>query len=97
MRSASIRPPEPIRYDYGRVASVRLPDVPLREHAASVHPEARREVIAPPYREYSVRPAEAELPRHEYSVRPTERYYMEQPRTVQREVVYEDGRREVYR
>lgn len=97
MRSTSTRPPEPIRYDYGRVASVRLPDVPLREHAASVHPEVRREIVAPPYREYSVRPTEADLPRHEHSVRPAERYYMEQPRAVQREVVYEDGRREVYR
>lgn len=107
MRAASVRPAEHIRYEYPRVASVR-PDVQAREYA-SVHPEARREV-APVYREYSVRPAaEAELPRREFSVRPVERYYdrpvvhedevqfIERPRTVQREVIYDDGRRELYR
>jgi hypothetical protein len=107
MRAASVRPAEHIRYEYPRIASVR-PELQAREYA-SVHPEARREV-APVYREYSVRPAaEPELPRREFSVRPVERYYdrpvvhddevqfIERPRTVQREIIYDDGRRELYR
>ncbi|KAI1876802.1 uncharacterized protein JN550_000874 [Neoarthrinium moseri] len=110
-RPISVRPPEHVRYEYPppRVSSVR-PDIPLREYAASVHPEARREV-APVYREYSVRPAaEPDMHRREFSVRPVERYYdrpvvanddvqfiEQQPRTVHREIIYEDGRRELYR
>ncbi|KAK9424316.1 hypothetical protein SUNI508_13727 [Seiridium unicorne] len=110
MRAATVRPTEQLRYEYpARVASVR-PDAAIREYPASVHPEPRREPAIPVYREYSVRPLEAELPRREYSTRPVERYYdnrpviredevqfIDQPRTVQREIIYEDGRREVYR
>ncbi|KAH6659750.1 hypothetical protein BKA67DRAFT_652967 [Truncatella angustata] len=111
MRASTVRPAEQLRYEYpARVASVR-PDVAIRDYAAGIHPEPRREAAIPVYREYSVRPAaEPELPRREYSVRPAERYYdnrpiiredevqfIDQPRTVQREVIYEDGRREVYR
>ena len=109
MRSNSVRPQEPVQYEYPRVQSIRPSEVPVREYAASIHPESRREAAPPTYREYSARPTELEMPRREYSVRPMERYYerpvlrddevtyMEPPRTVQREVVYEDGRREVYR
>lgn len=108
-RASTVRPTEQVRYEYpARVASVR-PDAALREYAASVHPELRREVPVPVYREYSGRPGvEQEPPRREYSVRPVERYYdnrpvmredeiqyIDQPRTVQREIIYEDGR--VYR
>ncbi|KAI0132328.1 hypothetical protein BJ170DRAFT_613517 [Xylariales sp. AK1849] len=107
MRSASVRPIEHVRYDYPRVSSVR-PDMPVREYAGSVYPDSRQP--PPVYREYSARPAaEPELPRREYSTRPVERYYerpvvqedevqfIEQPRTLQREIIYEDGRREVFR
>ncbi|KAH8681449.1 hypothetical protein BX600DRAFT_22118 [Xylariales sp. PMI_506] len=106
MRSASVRPAENVRYEYPRLASVR-PDVPVREYATSIYPEARREI--PVYREYSVRPpAEPEYSQRELSSRPIERYYnrpvaredvqfIEQPRAVHREIVYEDGSREVYR
>ncbi|KAK8079922.1 hypothetical protein PG997_007740 [Apiospora hydei] len=109
MRPSSVRPQEPIRYEYPRVQSIRPSEVPVREYASSIHPEPRREVAPPTYREYSVRPTELDMPRREYSVRPMERYYerpvlrddevayIEPPRTVQREIVYEDGRREVYR
>lgn len=105
-RAASVRPVDHVRYEYGRVQSVR-PDVPNREYAASVHPESRRE--PPILREYSVRPVEPDMPRREYSVRPVERYhdqpvmregevaFIEHPRAVAQEVVYEDGRRQVYR
>jgi len=109
MRPGSVRPQEPVRYEYPRVQSIRPSEVPVREYAGSIHPDPRREVAPPTYREYSVRPAELDMPRREYSVRPMERYYerpalrddevayIEPPRTVQREIVYEDGRREVYR
>ncbi|KAF7514974.1 hypothetical protein G7054_g14844 [Neopestalotiopsis clavispora] len=111
IRASTVRPPEQIRYEYPtRVASVR-PDAAIREYATSTHPEVRREVPIPVYREYSSRPAlEQEPPRREYSVRPVERYYdnrpvlredeiqfIDQPRTVQREIIYEDGQRAVYR
>lgn len=57
-RAASVRP-EPIRYEIpreyvGRLQSVR-PEGVSREYAASVHPEAQRE-MAPQQRGYSVRP-----------------------------------------
>ncbi|ETS83734.1 hypothetical protein PFICI_05610 [Pestalotiopsis fici W106-1] len=111
IRASTVRPPEQNRYEYpARVASVR-PDAAVRDYATSTHPEVRREVPIPVYREYSSRPAfEQEPPRREYSVRPVERYYenrpvlredemqyIDQPRTVQREIIYEDGLREVYR
>ncbi|ORY63140.1 uncharacterized protein BCR38DRAFT_436008 [Pseudomassariella vexata] len=103
-RAASIRPAEPIRYEYGRMQSVR-PDMPPREYAASVHPESRRELPPHVIPEYGFRPAETGIPRREYSARPVERYcdrpampeeevaFIERPRTVQQEIVYEDGRR----
>lgn len=107
-RSASVRPAEQVRYEYGRVQSVR-PDLPVREYAASVHPESRREMAPQVIREFAGRPTESRLSQREYSARPVERYYdrpviqddevsfIERPRTVQQEIVYDDGRREVYR
>ncbi|KAI1344608.1 hypothetical protein F5Y15DRAFT_116845 [Xylariaceae sp. FL0016] len=102
-RAASVRPVEPVPY-YDRVQSSR-PDMPPRQYAASVHPEtreSRREAVPPVVREFSVRPAEVEMPRREYSVRPVESYYerppqgdgeytyIERPRAVQQELVYTD-------
>ncbi|KAI0406141.1 hypothetical protein F4802DRAFT_559530 [Xylaria palmicola] len=95
-RAASVRPVESIPYD--RLNSTR-PDVPPRQYAASVHPEARREVAPHVGREYSVRPAEMEIPQPAFSVRPIERHYeqppregdityVERPRAVRQEVVY---------
>lgn len=57
-RAISVRP-EPIRYELpreyaGRLQSVRPEGIP-REYAASVHPEAQREMV-PQQRAYSVRP-----------------------------------------
>ncbi|KAI1265553.1 hypothetical protein F5Y18DRAFT_39064 [Xylariaceae sp. FL1019] len=87
-RAASVRPTEPM--PYSRVASTH-PDVPSRQYAASVHPEARRDDVAHVVREYSVRPAEVDLTQRAYSTRPVERYYENLPR---REVTYtENGAR----
>ncbi|KAK5651564.1 hypothetical protein OQA88_11929 [Cercophora sp. LCS_1] len=63
VRSASVRPPESVRYEpargYGvRIGSVR-PDIPAREYTASAHPDGRREAMQPPpavSRGYSVVP-----------------------------------------
>ncbi|KAM3077115.1 hypothetical protein ACMFMF_005030 [Clarireedia jacksonii] len=60
-RPQSVRP-EALRYEMpreyvGRLQSVR-PEAPPREYASSVHPEVRREIMAPPPREFSVRPVE---------------------------------------
>lgn len=77
-RPQSVRP-EAIRYEVpreyvGRLSSVR-PEAPLREYAPSVHPEVRREVMAPPRREFSVRPTEI-IPRsHQPTATEGERYY----------------------
>ncbi|GAP84833.1 hypothetical protein SAMD00023353_0801470 [Rosellinia necatrix] len=92
-RAASVRPVESVPYD--RLPSTR-PDIPPRQYAASVHPDARREMG----RDYSIRPAEMEIPQPTYSVRPVERYYeppppregdvtyVERPRAVHEEVIY---------
>jgi hypothetical protein len=114
-RAPSVRP-EPMRYEIpreyvGRLQSVR-PEAPPREYATSVHPEARREMVPQPQREYSARPAEA-IPRREHLTAPEgERYYeevqgrrpvevafIERPRARESSVmVYaDDVRREVYR
>ncbi|KAI0597929.1 hypothetical protein F4775DRAFT_214080 [Biscogniauxia sp. FL1348] len=106
-RPTSVRPAEPAPY-YHRVQSTR-PDIPPRQYAASVHPEARREAAPHVVREFSVRPPEPDMPQREFSVRPVERYYdrpppreeeityIERPRTIQQEIVYsDDGRRQVY-
>ncbi|KAI5926152.1 hypothetical protein F4810DRAFT_581400 [Camillea tinctor] len=106
-RPTSARPAEVSPY-YHRVQSTR-PDMPPRQYAASVHPEARREAAPHVVREFSVRPPEPDMPRREFSVRPVERYYdrpppreeeityIERPRAVQQEIVYsDDGRRQVY-
>ncbi|KAJ8071360.1 hypothetical protein OCU04_001690 [Sclerotinia nivalis] len=72
-RPQSVRP-EAIRYEVpreyvGRLSSVR-PEAPLREY-----PEVRREVMAPPRREFSVRPTEI-IPRsHQPTAAEGERYY----------------------
>ncbi|KAI8624497.1 hypothetical protein F5Y19DRAFT_453929 [Xylariaceae sp. FL1651] len=104
-RAASVRPVESVPYD--RLSSTR-PDIPPRQYAASVHPEARREAAPHVVREYNVRPAEMDLPQRAYSVRPVERYYeqppregdityIERPRAVHQEIIYPDGaQRQVY-
>ncbi|KAJ5052381.1 uncharacterized protein L3040_002132 [Drepanopeziza brunnea f. sp. 'multigermtubi'] len=105
-----------VRYEipreYARVQSVR-PEAPPREYAASVRPEARRE-MAPPQaqREYSVRPADAiPVPRRQILAegeryyeqdllrRPAEVAYIERPRAREGSVVVyaDDVRREIYR
>ncbi len=66
-RAASVLP-EPIRYEMpreysGRLQSVR-PEQPPREYAASVRPEARREMIPQSQRGFSVRPGDAPLRDH---------------------------------
>ncbi|KAI9645594.1 hypothetical protein NHQ30_006336 [Ciborinia camelliae] len=85
-RPQSVRP-EAIRYEVpreyvGRLPSVR-PEAPLREYASSVHPEVRREIMAPPPREFSVRPTEI-IPRsHQPIAAEGERYYeMENQRSA---------------
>ncbi len=99
-RAASVRPAETVPY-HGRLQSTR-PEVPPRQYAASVHPEARREAVPPGIQEYSVSPSEAELPRPEFGARPVENYYgrplprddevtyIERPRAAQHDVVYAD-------
>lgn len=95
-RSASTRPVEPTPYD--RLTSLR-PDIPPREYAASVHPDARREMAPHGGRDYNVRPTEMAVPPPGYGVRPIERYYeqssrdgdvtyVERPRVVHEEVIY---------
>jgi hypothetical protein len=95
-RTASVRPPEPVRYgevvrDEGwRVGSVR-PDV--REYVPET---GHREMLppAPPQRAYSVRPGETAAPvtiRHEYqqpSLRPADGYYGQGPGRGDEEVTY---------
>lgn len=105
-RPQSVRP-EAIRYEVpreyvGRLSSVR-PEAPLREY-----PEVRREVMAPPRREFSVRPTEI-IPRsHQPTAVDGERYYevenqrpaiIERPREREGSVfVYaDDVPRKVYR
>ncbi|KAI3318644.1 hypothetical protein HD806DRAFT_511466 [Xylariaceae sp. AK1471] len=95
-RATSVRPVESVPYD--RLPSTR-PDIPPRQYAASVHPDARREAAPHVVRDYSVRPAEMDIPQRAYSVRPVERYYeqppregnityIERPRAVHQEVLY---------
>ncbi|CAL3965412.1 unnamed protein product [Diplocarpon coronariae] len=104
-----------VRYEipreYARVQSVR-PEGPPREYAASVRPEARREMLPPAPREYSVRPADTvPVPRRQI-VGEGERYYeeeamrqpaevafIERPRAREASVVVyaDDARRDVYR
>ncbi|ESZ99104.1 hypothetical protein SBOR_0514 [Sclerotinia borealis F-4128] len=77
-RPQSVRP-EAIRYEVpreyvGRLPSVR-PEASLREYAPSVHPEVRREIMAPPRREFSVRPTDI-IPRsHQPTAAEGDRYY----------------------
>ncbi|WYZ45421.1 hypothetical protein EsH8_VIII_000737 [Colletotrichum jinshuiense] len=118
MRATTARPAETIRYElpreYGRVQSVRPEQLPIQDYAsAPMHPEARREVIQPGPRSYSVRPAEPPAVRREYSVRPVEQQYygqpvpgraeaevsyIERPRVAPQEVYYTDeAPRQVYR
>jgi hypothetical protein len=113
-RAPSTRP-EPVRYEIpreyaGRVQSVR-PEAPPREYAASVRPEARREVIPQSQREYSVRPMDA-MPRRQVPMVDDDRYYEEVPSRRPAEIAFierpraressvlvysDDVRREVYR
>lgn len=105
-RSASTRPVESTPYD--RLTSLR-PDIPPREYAASVHPDARREMASHLGHDYSARPTEMTVPPPGYGVRPIERYYeqssrdgdvtyVERPRVVHEEVIYPGGgaSRQVY-
>ncbi|TGO31578.1 hypothetical protein BHYA_0511g00040 [Botrytis hyacinthi] len=109
-RPQSVRP-EAIRYEVpreyvGRLSSVR-PEA-SREYASSVHPEVRREVMALPRREFSVRPTEI-IPRsHQPAAAEGERYYevgnqrptiLERPREREGSVfIYaDDVPRKVYR
>ncbi|KAB8301366.1 hypothetical protein EYC80_003242 [Monilinia laxa] len=110
-RPQSVRP-DAIRYEVpreyvGRLSSVR-PEAPLREYASSVHPEARREVMAPPRREFSVRPTEIVPRSHQPIMAEGERYYevdnqrpaiIERPREREGSVfIYaDDAPRKVYR
>ncbi|KAI1306875.1 hypothetical protein F5Y03DRAFT_130870 [Xylaria venustula] len=71
-RAASVRPVDSVPYD--GLSSAR-PDGPSRQYAASVHPEARREIASHVVGDYGVRPTEMEIPQRAYSVRPVERYY----------------------
>ncbi|KAI0430152.1 hypothetical protein F5Y09DRAFT_308320 [Xylaria sp. FL1042] len=93
-RAASVRPVESVPYE--RLTSTR-PDIPPRQYAASVHPDARREIA--PHVDYNVRPTEMEIPQRAYSVRPVERYYeqpprdddvtyVERPRATHQEIIY---------
>lgn len=114
-RAPTVRP-EPVRYEIpreyvGRLQSVR-PEPPPREYAASVRPEARREMPIQSQREYSVRPVET-MPRREHvagaeperyydevpRARPAEVAFIERPRAREASVVVyaDDVRREVYR
>ncbi|TRX98349.1 hypothetical protein FHL15_000994 [Xylaria flabelliformis] len=105
-RAASVRPVEPVPYD--RLGSTR-PDIPPRQYAASVHPDARRQIAPHVGRDYSVRPPEMDIPQPAYSVRPVERHYepspregdityVERPRAVHQEIVYQGNSapRQVY-
>ncbi|KAI1276729.1 hypothetical protein F5Y07DRAFT_365801 [Xylaria sp. FL0933] len=95
-RAASVRPVESVPFE--RLTSTR-PDIPPRQYAASVHPDARREIAPHVGVDYSVRPSEMEIPQRAYSVRPVERYYeqppreddityVERPRATHQEVIY---------
>lgn len=103
IRATTARP-EPVRYDIPReyrVQSIR-PEPPLREYAASVRPEARRETV--PQQGLGVRPMD-----HHSTA--GERYFDEPPRRIPAEVafierprvreasvmVYTDDRKGVYR
>ncbi|KAK0102142.1 hypothetical protein ONS96_006106 [Cadophora gregata f. sp. sojae] len=88
-RPASVYP-EAVRYEipreYTRMQSVR-PEGPPREYAASVRPEARRELVPQPHREYSVRPMDpphSAIPQsqREYSVRPVEPVIRREPPAI---------------
>jgi hypothetical protein len=83
LRAASVRPAEPVRYEYAggygeRVGSVR-PEHGGREYAPSVHPEARREIIQPSTEgpQFGGRLVEAGPPiaHQEYRLRPSASYY----------------------
>ncbi|KAI2621354.1 hypothetical protein GGS21DRAFT_535734 [Xylaria nigripes] len=97
-RAASVRPIGPAdTMAYDRFSSTRA-DIPPRRYAASVHPEARREVAPHVVREYGGRQTEMDIPQRAYSVRPVDRYYeptgegevtyVERPRAVPQEVIY---------
>ncbi|OHE98782.1 hypothetical protein CORC01_05871 [Colletotrichum orchidophilum] len=111
MRATTARPAETVRYelprDYGRVQSVRPEQIPIQDYAsAPMHPDARREMIQPGPRSYSVRPAEPQVVRREYSARPVEQQpyygqpvpargepevsYIERPRVATHEMYYAD-------
>ncbi|UNI21780.1 hypothetical protein JDV02_007736 [Purpureocillium takamizusanense] len=100
-RAPSTIPADAVRYhemppSYGRVQSVR-PEVPVREYAASVHPDSRRELAQPYVRNYGAPPLGDY--RHSSHAPPGgEIAFIERPRGATQEIVYaDDARREIYR
>ncbi|OAA32299.1 hypothetical protein AAL_01631 [Moelleriella libera RCEF 2490] len=87
MRSASVRPAQPVRYqvppDYGREQSVRPELQRPVDYRASVHPEGRHEVAQPYLREY--RPAQVQEPvmQRGFSARPADPPQTEQRRAAE--------------
>lgn len=100
IRATTVRP-EPIRYEIPREYRLQSvhPEPPLREYAASVRPEARREMV--PQREFSVRPVEQHERYYDAGTGPVRvpaEVPFERPRAREASVmVYADDRREVYR
>ncbi|KAM0327912.1 hypothetical protein ACHAQA_005310 [Verticillium albo-atrum] len=79
MRATTARPVEAVRYemprDYERVQTVR-PELPGHQaYPTPVRGGAHREMVQPPPRAYSVRPAESGAARREFSARPVDNYY----------------------
>jgi hypothetical protein len=94
-RAMSVRPD--VRYEVpreyvSRLSSVR-PEAGLREYSGNIPPEARREMVPMPQREYSVRPMEAPARREFIPPPREERYYEDAPRGRPVEVRYADAPR----
>ncbi|OLN95675.1 hypothetical protein CCHL11_04876 [Colletotrichum chlorophyti] len=111
MRATTARPAEAVRYElpreYARVQSVRPEQLSVQDYpSAPIHHEARRDLIQPGPRSYSVRPVEPQVVRREFSVRPVEQphyygqpvpargeaevSYIERPRQAAQDVYYAD-------
>ncbi|KAF8859112.1 hypothetical protein BDZ45DRAFT_621540 [Acephala macrosclerotiorum] len=117
LRRAPSVHPEAVRYEVPReyvprMQSVRPVDVPSREYAGSVRPEARREIVPQSQREFSVRPVDMPPRREQLVGAEGERYYEEVPRGRAAEIAFierpraressvlvyaDDVRKEVYR
>lgn len=91
-RAMSVRPGYEMPQQFpSRMQSVH-PEAPPREYAASVRPEAYREVVPQAQREYSVRPLESVPRREPVSYAQDVSYYEEVPRRPAQVVVHDDGR-----